>query len=299
MPGRFHWRDLARQRPAPLWVHGESMHGGHPPHDHDFLELTLVESGGTLHRHAGGEERLRAGDALVVRPGTWHAYRDAAMRYWDCCVPGEVLRRELAWAAADPVLGRLLWSAPFAGERSGILRLRLDAAARAAAIAELRALAGLREARSPGARTAALGRLLVVLGLFADALGGDGVRAGAGGATHPAVARAIAILTEDPARTWTLAGLAGEVGLAPAVLTRRFAAATGLPPRAWAIRHRLELAAGLLLRGDAAVADIGAQVGWPDANLFARRFRAQYGCSASAWRARYRDALSPAASGPG
>lgn len=288
MPKRWHWRDMHRQQPAPIIVHRAAMQGDHPPHDHDFLEIVVVAEGRAVHRHAGGDEAITAGDALVVRPHSWHAYRDAAMSYWDCLVPAEVLRRELSWTAADPVLGRLLWSAPFEDERTGILRLRLSPALLASAQEQLASLAAERDARDPGRRAVALGRLLVLAGNLAGALAARGTEDVTGSAAHPLVQRAIAILLEDPARDWPLADLAAEVGIAPAYLVRLFSAATGMPPRAWLIRHRLELAAGLLLRGDRAVAEIGAQVGWSDANLFARRFRTQYGCSASAWRARYR-----------
>lgn len=288
MPKRWHWRDLHRRQPAPIIVHRAALRGDHPPHDHDFLEIVVVSEGRAVHRHAGGDEAITVGDALVVRPHSWHAYRDAAMVYWDCLVPAEVLRRELSWTAADPVLGRLLWSAPFEGDRTGILRLHLTSAQLATAQEQLSTLAAERDARDPGRRAAALGRLLIVAGTLAGALATRGPEDVTGSAAHPLVQRAIAILLEDPARDWPLPDLAAEVGIAPAYLVRLFSAATGMPPRAWLIRHRLELASGLLLRGDLPVAEIGAQVGWADANLFARRFRAQYGCSASTWRARYR-----------
>jgi AraC family L-rhamnose operon transcriptional activator RhaR len=134
----------------------------------------------------------------------------------------------------------------------------------------------------------ALGHVLILAGILATALGGGADADAPDAAAHPAVQRAIAILMEDPARDWPLADLAAELSLAPSYLSRLFCAATGLPPRAWLIRHRLESAAGMLLRTELPVAEIGARVGWTDANLFARRFRAQYGTSASTWRARYR-----------
>lgn len=288
MPSRWHWRDLHRRRPAPIYVHRSRMRGDHPPHDHDFLEITILDRGRAVHRHAGGDEAIAAGDALVVRPGTWHAYRDADMEYWDCCIPAEVLRRELAWTSADPLLGRLLWSAPFEDDRGGILRLALPDGARAELRAHLDAMAGESDARTPGRHAVAVGRLLVIAGILAGTLERRDTDAPAEASAHPAVQRAIALLSDEPERDWPLSALAAELRLAPAYVARLFSAATGLPPRAWLIRHRLELAAGLLLRGDLPVAEIGAQVGWPDANLFARRFRAQYGMSASAWRARYR-----------
>ena len=68
---------------------------------------------------------------------------------------------------------------------------------------------------------------------------------------------------------------------------RRFKAATGLPPMAYLSRLRVESAAALLLHTDQSITQIGEAVGWPDANYFARRFKAHYGLSASAYRARF------------
>ena len=50
---------------------------------------------------------------------------------------------------------------------------------------------------------------------------------------------------------------------------------------------RAEHAATLLLHSDQPVTCIGQAVGWPDQNYFARRFKAHYGLSATAYRARF------------
>ncbi|MGH3403531.1 MAG: helix-turn-helix transcriptional regulator, partial [Streptosporangiaceae bacterium] len=107
------------------------------------------------------------------------------------------------------------------------------------------------------------------------------------GPLHPAVGRAMRLLEGDIARRWTLAGLAGELHLAPGYLVRLFKAATGLPPMAYLAQVRAEHAAVLLLHSDEPVTGIGRAVGWPDQNYFARRFKAHYGLSATTYRERF------------
>ena len=94
------------------------------------------------------------------------------------------------------------------------------------------------------------------------------------------------LLEADLARSWTLTGLAPELHLAPGYLVRLFNAATGLPPMAYLGQLRSEHAAVLLLHSDEPVTSIGRAVGWPDQSGFARRFKAHYGLSASAYRKR-------------
>jgi AraC family L-rhamnose operon transcriptional activator RhaR len=107
------------------------------------------------------------------------------------------------------------------------------------------------------------------------------------GQTHPAVADAMRMMEARPAHPWTLTELAAELHLAPGYLVRLFKSATGLPPMAFLSRHRVEVAAVQLLHTDSPICRIGESVGWPDQNYFARRFRAHYGLSASAYRARF------------
>jgi AraC-like DNA-binding protein len=78
----------------------------------------------------------------------------------------------------------------------------------------------------------------------------------------PVVGRALRLLQNDPARGWTVADLAGEVGMSRAALARRFTDLVGEPPMAFLTEWRLTLAADLLLEPDATVAGVAQQVGY-------------------------------------
>jgi AraC family transcriptional regulator, L-rhamnose operon transcriptional activator RhaR len=52
-------------------------------------------------------------------------------------------------------------------------------------------------------------------------------------------------------------------------------------------RLRAETAAALPLHSDRPITCIARDVGWPDQNYLARRFKAHYGLSASTYRARF------------
>ncbi|WP_199549486.1 AraC family transcriptional regulator [Streptomyces sp. N35] len=83
----------------------------------------------------------------------------------------------------------------------------------------------------------------------------------------PVVGHALRLLHADPARPWTVAGLAAESGVSRAAFARRFTAQVGEPPMAYLAAWRIGLAADLLRDTDATVGSIARRVGY--ANTFA------------------------------
>lgn len=265
----------------PLYVRPWTRRGGFAAHGHDFIELVLITRGAGVQVRQGGEDDLRPGDLLVVRPGEWHAYRHGgSLSGIDCCFDPVLLQHELAWTADDPGIARLLWR----DAAAGALRVRQPRALSATTRTHLRALRRL-DVLGPERRAERIGRLVCLLAAMARLLPGG---AGAGGPRiHPAAAGAVRLMESDPAAAWTLSGLALRLGVTSTYLCRVFARDLGAPPLAWLARRRLRTAQGLLLRPGATVAAVGARVGWSDPVLFARHFRHETGLSPSAWRARF------------
>jgi AraC family L-rhamnose operon transcriptional activator RhaR len=102
------------------------------------------------------------------------------------------------------------------------------------------------------------------------------------------VTAAIDLLDRDLQRRWTLDDLASRLYVGTYHLIRQFDRWVGLPPIAYLNRRRAERAASLLATTDGAIAAIGAQVGWPDASQFSRRFRQHMEMSPLEYRARSR-----------
>ncbi|MEE1830186.1 AraC family transcriptional regulator [Streptomyces sp. SP17KL33] len=83
----------------------------------------------------------------------------------------------------------------------------------------------------------------------------------------PVVGTALRLLHDAPARPWTVADLAAQVGVSRAALARRFTALVGEPPMAYLADWRITLAADLLRETDHTVGTIARKVGY--ANAFA------------------------------
>ncbi|MGH3393570.1 MAG: AraC family transcriptional regulator [Streptosporangiaceae bacterium] len=259
-----------------------------PLHTHSFVEIAFTIGGTGTHQSLAGLHDLTVGDVVLLRPGVWHGYENCRrLDLFNCCFSSELLRRELAWTREDPLLGYLLWTGPYAAPGRGVLTFHLDPPAFGECMAHLEALAALRHCPVARYRGDVLGRLSLLLSQLGRAAGAGLAAPGETGPLHPAVGRAMRLLEGDIARRWTLAGLAGELHLAPGYLVRLFKAATGLPPMAYLAQVRAEHAAVLLLHSDEPVTGIGRAVGWPDQNYFARRFKAHYGLSATTYRERF------------
>ncbi|MER0241304.1 AraC family transcriptional regulator [Streptomyces sp. HSW2009] len=109
----------------------------------------------------------------------------------------------------------------------------------------------------------------------------------------PVVGPALRLLHDAPARPWTVAGLAAEVGVSRAALARRFTAAVGEPPMSYLAGWRVALATDLLRETDQTVAAIAKKVGYAHAFALSAAFKRLHGTRPSdhrspspTWRAR-------------
>jgi AraC-like DNA-binding protein len=93
------------------------------------------------------------------------------------------------------------------------------------------------------------------------------------GARDPIVGKSLALLHSRPSHPWTIAELAGDVGLSRSALVERFTRYLSAPPMAYLTGWRLRLAAQALTSTSRGVADIGADVGYESEAAFNRAFK--------------------------
>ena len=98
------------------------------------------------------------------------------------------------------------------------------------------------------------------------------------------VGEALRLLHAAPARGWTVAGLAAEVGMSRASFAARFTRLVGEPPLAYLTGWRMSLAAERLRTSVVPLAAVAREVGYGDAFAFSAAFKRVWGTSPSAWR---------------
>jgi AraC-like DNA-binding protein len=105
------------------------------------------------------------------------------------------------------------------------------------------------------------------------------------GLSDPRLAKAINALHADPARAWTLEGLASIAGMSRARFAANFHETVGATPMAYLAEWRLSAARSLLRLGKS-VQLVADQVGYSSASALSRAFTAQTGLSPREWRRR-------------
>lgn len=93
------------------------------------------------------------------------------------------------------------------------------------------------------------------------------------------VGPALRLIHNDPARPWTVAGLAAEVGVSRAAFARRFTDLIGEPPMTYLTGWRLTLAADLLLEPGATIGAVARRVGYGTAFALSAAFKRVRGVS--------------------
>lgn len=97
--------------------------------------------------------------------------------------------------------------------------------------------------------------------------------------SDPIVGPALMLLHHNPEHPWTVAALAGKVGVSRALLARRFTDVVGEPPMAYLTEWRLALAADLLLEPGATLDAVARRVGYGGAFALSAAFKRVRGVS--------------------
>ncbi|MEV5965645.1 AraC family transcriptional regulator [Kribbella sp. NPDC051952] len=108
--------------------------------------------------------------------------------------------------------------------------------------------------------------------------------------TDPAVARSLELIHDRPGAAWTVADLAGDVGLSRAAFARRFTEAVGEPPLTYLSRWRMTTAARMLRDHDQPLATVAKEIGYTSEFAFAKAFKRDFGIPPGT----YRKQLTPA-----
>lgn len=103
-------------------------------------------------------------------------------------------------------------------------------------------------------------------------------------ARDPVVGRSLTLMHSRVDYPWTIAELAGEVGISRSALVERFTRYLSEPPMTYLTRWRLQLAARTLVGTSKGVAEIASSVGYESEAAFNRAFKREFGIPPARYR---------------
>ncbi|ROR80381.1 AraC-type DNA-binding protein [Plantibacter flavus] len=101
----------------------------------------------------------------------------------------------------------------------------------------------------------------------------------------PHIGAVLDALHAEPGRPWTFETLARIAMMSRSAFAERFREVVGHTPRAYLTTVRMETAKGLILTGDASVAELAGALGYVSEDGFARAFQRYTGLTPARWRA--------------
>jgi AraC family transcriptional regulator, alkane utilization regulator len=104
------------------------------------------------------------------------------------------------------------------------------------------------------------------------------------GLHDPHVGRALQLMHADPARAWTVEGLAEQAALSRAALAKKFGELVGQAPMHYLAAWRMHLARSLLRDSKLSIGEIAERVGYESEAAFNRAFSRDVGAPPASWR---------------
>jgi AraC-like DNA-binding protein len=109
------------------------------------------------------------------------------------------------------------------------------------------------------------------------------------GLKDPNIGRALALLHQNIAASWTAEALAKEVAMSRSAFADRFTTLVGVPPIRYLTAWRMETAKIQLGETAKSVAQVAYTIGYESEEAFSRAFKREVGVSPAAWRERQQE----------
>jgi len=100
------------------------------------------------------------------------------------------------------------------------------------------------------------------------------------------IGRAIAMIHRDPARNWTVAGLAAAVGMSRSAFAARFKELVGEPAMHYVVRWQVHAAMSWLKAGNVSISEAASRLGYGSEAAFSRAFKRFLGTAPGAIKRR-------------
>jgi AraC-like DNA-binding protein len=256
-----------------------------------YLWFHVVTSG-RLWLETGDEQRdwIQLGDLALVSHGDGHVLR---------CDPGapaphildlqreavseryEILRHGGGGTPTGLICGAVRFAHPAAGRLIDILPKTIHVEASSSPMLEwmqstLRLMAAEASQLRPGGEAVItrLGDILVVQAIRAWMESDPAAQTGWLRALQdPQIGRAISLVHRDPARHWTVAGLADELAMSRSAFAARFTTLVGEPVMSYVARWRMHVAVAALKEEGATVGQLADRLGYRSEAAFSRAFK--------------------------
>ncbi len=275
------------------------------PHEHEFFEIVLITKGRGEHITSRRRVLTAAGDVWIIRPGHWHTYMSVkALTLYNCLIGSELMKDLRPQLKKDPGAVELFWRRPAVQAGDGCVLLQLSTAERLEAGQHLHSLTQRTGQQGGQPQFDALGHLWLFLSVLSRAalkpatdttastknssterrLVPQEKESQTNGPRNPEVLEAIDLLEGRFAEPIAMEDLTSATGLSASHLARLFRNMTGQSPMRYLAGVRVQRACRLLAGTSQSITEIAGAVGWPDPNLFSRRFREHMGQSPRAYR---------------